>query len=660
MMIVPLPVLLLDFFQIVNIVVSLIIAITVINSKSALEFSIFPTVLLFATLFRLAINVSSTRMILTEGINFNGKVIKAFAEFVIGGNIVVGAIVFIIIIAVLFMVITKGATRVSEVSARFQLDAMPQKQLAIDTELSQGLIDEKQAMVKRKAVQEEATFYGNMDGASKFVSGDVRVGLVITVVNIIGGLIVGMAMRGEDVMSALESYTKLSIGDGLVSQIPSLLISTAAGIIVTKSTSDVDLGTDVKKQIFANPAPMFVSASFILFLSFFLPRTTWVIFWIASGSLFYLGYYINSTQREEKIKDELKHEKEDIEKEDTTSPEKMVDLVQVDPLEIELGYSLIPLVDKNVGGDLLDRIKKSRRQIVMEFGLIVPQVRITDNMQLEPEEYVIKLNGDKIGGSFLRMDSLLALNTGDGLEELEGEKTTEPVFDLPAYWISENGKEKAERQGYIVFDAPTIVATHLTELIKRHGADLMGRKEVRNILNSVQKRNPVIIEELNKAKIETGVIQKTLQGLLKESISIRNIETILEIICDRAGTYADLDQLVEWVRSRLQRQISARFASKNKTLHVMILDPALEKELIGLVSENNSIPLEPNALSNLIGRVGDKIHSISGKGYSPVLITDSAIRRSIYNILSRTYPNLAVIAYNEVAEGYKLDVLKTV
>ena len=662
MLVIPMRVEILDFVQIVSIILSLIIMITVINSKSALDFSIFPTLLLFTTLFRLAINVSSTRLILTEGINFQGKVITAFADFVIGNNIVVGVIVFIIITAVMFMVITKGSTRVSEVSARFQLDAMPQKQLAIDTELSQGLIDEKQAMQRREAIQEEATFYGNMDGASKFVSGDIKVGILITVVNIIGGLITGMAMRGEDFNSALQGYVILSIGDGLVAQIPALLISTAAGIIVTKSTSKLGLGLDVKGQLFSNPMSLYISGGFVFLLSF-LPGFPLIVFWIVAGCLFYLGYYISRSQKEDKLKDELEHEKEDIEKEDLSTPEKMVDLVQVDALEIELGYSLIPLVDKNAGGDLLDRIKKSRRQIVMEYGLIVPQVRITDNMQLDPEEYAIKLNGDTIGGDHLKMDSLLALNTGGTTNGLEGEKTTEPVFGLPAYWIAEEQKEKAEHLGYTVFDAPTIVATHLTELIKRHGGDLMGRKEVKNILDSVQKRNPIIIEEMNKLNVKTGDVQKVLQGLLNEGISIRNIETILEVICDHAGAYSSVEQLIEWVRAKLQRQISSRFSDGSKNIHVVVFSPELERELIGLVAEGDAsyaINLSPGALSNLVSRTGEKIRLVSEKGYNPILITDATMRRAIYNVLSRTYPNLGVMAYSEVAEGYNLDVLERI
>ena len=659
--ILPIPVVLLDFFQVFNIILAVLIMMTVVNSRSILDFSIFPTILLFTTLFRLVVNVSSTRLILLEGSSFNGKVISAFANFVIGGNYVVGFIIFIVITAVLFIVINKGSTRVSEVSARFALDAMPQKQLAIDTELSQGLIDEKKASQRRESIQEEAAFYGNMDGASKFVSGDIKVGVVITIINIIGGLITGMVMRGEDINTAIDTYVKLCIGDGLVSQIPSLLISVAAGVIVTKNISRDGLGSQLKEQIFSKASTMYFIGGFIFILSFFasFPK---LIFWISSGLMFYIGYRIkNIDTSEESQKQQETSEKteKDI---DFSDPKKMVELVQVDPLEIELGYSLIPLVDKSSGGDLLERIKKCRKQIVMELGLIVPQVRITDNMELEPQEYTLKINGDKVGGSLLEITKLLAIN-GSSTRKIEGIETIEPVFNLPAYWIDKEQKDQAVRNGYTVFDGPTIVATHLTEIIKRHASEFLGRKEVRNLMNSVEKRNSVIIEELKNHKIESGYIQKVLQELIVEGISIRNIESILEAIIDNFSRATGAEHLSELVRARLKRQISANFADSNNKLHTMVFNPELEEKLVNSVSITEAgynLDISPDGLNQLVKDINDSMIKMGDNGFPPLLMTNGQIRRPLKTILSSKLPSLNIISYSEIAKDYELDFVDTI
>ena len=662
MLIIPLPVAILDFLMISNIILSLLIMITVINTKNTIEFSVFPTVLLFTTVLRLAINVSSTRLILTQGSAFQGQVVTAFANFVIGGNYVVGVIIFIVITAVLFMVITKGSTRVSEVSARFQLDAMPQKQLAIDTELSQGLISEQQAVKKREIVQAEANFYGNMDGASKFVSGDVKVGILITLVNIIGGLIIGVGIKGEDLSAALSNYVMFSIGDGLVAQLPSLLISTAAGVIVTKSVSEDGLASDMRTQLFSDSRAFYISSGFVFLMSF-VPRFPMFIFWIVSALLAYFGYAVSNIQKEKKLKDDLEQEKGEIQEEDLSTPEKMVDLVQVDPLEIELGYSLIPLVDKNSGGDLLERIKKTRRQIVLEYGLIVPQVRITDNMELEPDQYMIKLSGDVVGGAVLRMDRLLALNTTGVENGLQGEATIEPVFGLPAKWVTSDQKDHAEKSGYTVFDGPTIVATHLNEIIKKHAGSIMGRKEVKNLLDSVGKRNAVIIEELAKLSVKTGDVQKVLQELLAEGISIRSIDAILEIICDYYPATGSKDQLIELVRAGLKRQISSKVSDPGKNIHTVVLSSELEGELTNLISETDkgyALSLSPEALQGLLENTKHALDGIKGKGYQEILTTDPLLRKPLKRLLSRNFPALQVISYNEIAEGYALDAVETV
>ncbi|MBL8992828.1 MAG: FHIPEP family type III secretion protein, partial [Spirochaetia bacterium] len=457
MIILPFPVILLDLFMVLSLVSSMLILLMVIYTKSPLEFTIFPTLLLVTTLARIALNVASTRLILTKGATFDGKVVTAFADFVTSGNFVVGIVIFVIIIAFQMMVVTKGSTRVAEVAARFKLDSMPGKQMAIDADLNAGIIDEKEAVRRRTAIQDEADFYGSMDGATKFIQGDVRLALVLVIVNVIVGFIVGVAQRGESATEALQNYIRFSIGDGLVAAIPGLLVSVATGIIVTRSISKENLGSDFSNQLLGNYKAIFIAAGFALVLGF-IPGFPHIWLFLTAGGLFFLGNSIRGAVKEG-VTPEKTPLDEEKEEEERYAPEKMVDEVRVDPLEVELGYALIPLVNKAQGGDLLDRIKKMRKQIVLDLGLIVPNVRITDNMQLEAEEYHVKINGDQAGGSKLRMKKLLAMNTGGSAEKLAGEETQEPVVGLTAFWISEDEKENAERKGYTIVDGPTIVAT---------------------------------------------------------------------------------------------------------------------------------------------------------------------------------------------------------
>lgn len=652
MLLVPLPVIMLDFFQLFNVVLSVMIMITVLGTRNVLDFASLPSVLLFSTLFRLSINVSSTRLILQQGANFQGKVVRTFADFMVGGDYLVGFIVFIVITAVMFLVITKGSTRVSEVGARFQLDAMPQKQLAIDTELSQGLINENQAIERRELIQKEAAFYGNMDGASKFVSGDVTVGILITIINIVGGLITGIVLRQESLGFALKNYVMLSIGDGLVAQIPTLLVSTATGVIVTKSISKESLGDDVKNELFSDPKSFYISGGSMLFLSF-IPGFPRILLWGMTGSLFFLGYVLFQSQRlfEEKETSKQK-DKEKAEIEDTFSPEKISEVLFVDPIEIELGYALVPLVDEQNGGDLLDRIKKIRKQVAMDLGLVIPQVRVVDNIQLDPEEYILKIEGIRVSSGKIRVGKLMALGE-ENVPDLTVEKTLDPVFGLNAYWINSSDKQLWEKSGYTVFDGPTIISTHLTEIVKRDAARILTRKDVQMILDGVNKRNSVIIGELNKLSIKTGDIQKVLQKLLNESISIRNIDTILESICDGFPSSAGTGELVDYVRQSLSRQISSKYCNKDQEIWVARLSEAVELQLLDSIGAG-ILEAEPELINLLLQEVGEKMKSLRSKGNEEILLVDSSIRSHCKDLLNRIYGSkISVISYGEIAEGYK-------
>lgn len=661
MIVIPLPSFLLDFFMAMSILSALMIVVVSVFIHRALDFSVFPSVLLMTTVFRIALNVSSTRLILSQGANFNGQVVRAFSDFVVGGEIVVGVIVFVIITAAQFIIITKGATRVSEVGARFKLDAMPGKQMAIDAELSNGMISQEEAIFKRRAIEDEADFFGNMDGASKFVSGDVRFGLLLTIINIVGGLVVGIAIRNEGFQDSLQNYVALAVGDGLVSSIPSLLISVSAGVIVTRSQTETGLGTQFAEQLILNPRSLYVTAGFFGLLGV-IPGFPNFLFFLIAGFTAFMGWNVSRMQSNKRLKDDKQVEEEVKADEDNYTPEKMTRYVQVDPLEIELGYALIPLVDKEKGGDLLERIKKLRMQVVMELGLVVPNVRLTDNMQLEADEYQIKINGDSVGGASIKMQQLLAMNTNMSAVELDGMKTIEPVFGLPAYWVDEDKKDEAERNGYTVVDGPTIVATHLTEVVKHNARDLLNRNQVKNILDSVRERNSALMEEVSKAQIKTGDIQKVLQELLAEGISIRNIDTILEKITD-LGSGVHVELVTEEVRERLKRSISQNYADDKKVLNTMVFDSQLEAELTRLVGESQGVyylNLTPELLQSLVERLEKAVGEMREGGFQELLLTDNNLRRPLRRLLAGQFPALNVMAHREVAENYKINVVTSI
>ena len=659
LVLIPLPGFLLDFFMILNIVLSLIIIITVVSSKNNLDFSVFPTVLLLTTSFRLIINISSTRLILADGVAFDGNVVKAFAEFVTGGSYFIGVVIFIIIIAVQYLVITKGSNRASEVSARFKLDSLPGKQIAIDADLNSGLIDEKEAIHRRETVQKEADFYGSMDGASKFISGEVIASIVIVVVNIIGGIVIGVLIRSEGIGVASESYIKFAIGDGLVAAIPSLIVSISTGIVVTRSISENNLSDELYIQIFKNPMAFYLIGVFVL-VTGVLPGFPSLVFFPLSILFFFIGYNMQK-KITENIEDEKIAEIKETTTEEDLSPEKIIEGLQYDPLEIELGYELIYVADKSQGGDLLDRIKKSRKQLALELGLVIPQVRITDNLQLEGSEYHIKINGATVGQGVTELEKLLAINTTGKEIKMPSPEVKDPVFNLPAFWIEEKDKIFAEKKGFTIVDIPTIVTTHLIQIIKENANEILSRKDTQMILENSKKSNPILLDELKNYKIKTGDIQHILGELLVEEISIRNIDVILETIIDNLRDDSlSFDEITEKVRQRLKRQISHQIADSQKNINFFILDQEWENyfyKSLKRVEKTSHIDIKPDRLSELIEKVGKTINLIGEKGYKPILLVDGYLRKSLKVILHKSFKDLKVVAKEEIAEGYKLHLL---
>ncbi|MCX7032006.1 MAG: flagellar biosynthesis protein FlhA [Spirochaetes bacterium] len=658
MMIIPLPAVLLDVLMTVNLVLSLLIILMVLYTRHALEFSVFPTLLLVTTVFGLALNVSSTRLILAKGSRFDGRLIRAFGTFVVGSKglegYVIGIIIFIIIIAVQFIVITKGATRVAEVAARFTLDALPGKQMAIEAEYNSGLITEEEATRRKNDLQREADFYGAMDGASKFISGSVKVGILITVVNIIGGMVVGMTIHGESWQTALDTYVSLTIGDGLVTQLPALLISTATGIIVTRAVSDSSFGKDITKQFSAQSRPYIIAGGFLVMLSF-LPGFPWYVL-IPMGAL--IGALGFSLARRRAAEEEKTKGREAADRE-KAAPAEISPVVPLDPLSLEIGYGLIPLVDKEQGAELLDRITRIRRESALELGLVVPRIRIIDNMRLEPAEYSFKIRGVEVGRGRIKMGHFLAIRPGKEAGELPGEPTKDPAFGLAAVWIAEADREKAERMGCTVVDPPSIIATHLTEILKRHAAEVLGRQEVQSILDTLKTDYPAVIEEVRKT-LSTGEIQKVLQGLLAERVSVRNMVVILETLADYAGVTKDSAFLVEKVRQALGRQISLQYCDEAKTLRVLTIEPALEKRIIDSRVETGrgvAAALEPALHRRWITALSNAVRAVQEQGYHEVVLCSEAARPLVKASSAREIPHLAVLSSLEVAGDITVESL---
>lgn len=658
MLIIPMPTFMLDFLLTVSIMIGIITLLIVMFVGRTFDFSVFPSLLLVATVFRLALNISSTRLILLQGPAFDGKIIRTFGSFVVGGNYVVGFIIFIILVAVQFIVIMKGATRTAEVAARFTLDAMPGKQMSIDSDLNNGIITEEEAIVRRNEIRKEADFYGAMDGASKFVQGDVKVGIIITLINIIGGFIVGMVMRGETFEGALKTYTLLTIGDGLVSQIPSLLITTATGIIVTRAVSDENLGRDLATQMGSQPRALFITAGAIG-ASVLIPGFPKVSVVIIAVGLAVLGYILQQSQEEEREKEKIE-EKEAALKEH--KPESVLPLMQVDPLEVEIGYSLIPLVDPEQGGTLLDRITNIRRRCALDMGLIVPPIRIRDNMELEPSSYSILIKGVEIGGSSLQVGKLMAMDPGDVEEKMEGEEFVEPVFGLKAIWIEASDRDAAERRGYTVVDCPTIIATHLTEIIKRHASDILGRQEVQQIIDSIRADYPAVVDELiTEKKMTIGEVQRVLQNLLRERVSIRNMVTILETLASYVDYTKDVGILTEYVRGALSRQICLEHVDKDNVLSVITVDPEIENIIRNSIHEDpiegRVVGLDPETHSRIMESLVDAYNKARNQGLAPIYLVSPQIRSVTFSLLEREVPDPVVLSYNEVAPNIRVNVI---
>jgi flagellar biosynthesis protein FlhA len=654
MMIIPLPSFLLDLLLALNISFALIIVMIAIYNVEPLQFSIFPSLLLITTLFRLALNVSSTRLILIDG--YAGEVIMAFGNFVVGGNAIVGFIIFVILIIIQFLVITKGSERVAEVAARFTLDAMPGKQMSIDADLNSGAITDGEARQRRVKIQREADFYGAMDGASKFVKGDAIAAIIIIVINIVGGFIIGMVQRDLGALEALHSYTLLTVGEGLVNQIPALLISTATGIVVTRAASESNLGHDLVGQIFTNPRVFFIVAG-VLVLMGFVPGLPLIPFVSLGLVCFAIGYILQKTiqyNQNSQVTD-----LEEKEKEEVRNPENIVSLLQIDTMELEIGYSLIPMVDISQGGDLLDRVVMIRRQCALELGLIVPTIRIRDNIQLKPNIYVIKLKGIEIAKGELLLDHYLAMNSGNVFEEIAGVETVEPAFGLPALWIQEANREQAELAGYTVVDPVSVLATHLTEVIKTYAFEILGRQEVQTLVDSVKQSNPAVVEELTPTLLSIGDIQKVLAKLLRERISIRDMVTIFETLADYAQLTKDTDILTEYVRHALARQISRQYA-QNNMLTCITVDPQLENTIASAVQRNESgsyVALEPQMLQAIVSSLSKELPKITNIGYQPIVLTSPAVRTYFHKLIERSIPNLIVLSYAELESKVEVQSL---
>ena len=652
MLIVPIPSGLLDVLLCINMAVAFTIMFGSMFAKEALDMSYFPTVLLFTTIFRISLNVSSTRLILTSG--DPGNVVRTFGQFVGGNDLIMGAIVFIILIIIQFMVINKGSERVAEVTARFTLDAMPGKQMAIDADLNTGAITDKQAKERRDKIQQEASFFGSMDGAVKYVKGDATAGLIITAVNIVGGILMGMFRQGLDFNTALNTYAVLTIGDGLVSQIPSLLISLSTGILVTKGSKDADFGAALISQLFGVPRTMYMVGAVLIGLGIVTPLNT--IIFVGVGVAFVVtGRMMAGTIETAQIENEANQE--EMAAEEIRQPENVTSLLQVDPIELEFGYGIIPLADVNQGGDLLDRVVMIRRQIALELGTIVPIIRLRDNIQLNPNQYIIKIKGIQVSEGEILFDHYMAMNPGYVEEEITGIKTFEPSFHLPAVWITEGQRERAESLGYTVVDPPSIIATHLTEVIRQHIAELLSRQDVQNLVDNSKESNPSIVEELVPKMLGLGEVQKVLQNLLREGISIRDLLTIFETLADYAQTTRDTDVLTEYVRQSLKRAISAKYFPANETTSVVTLDPKVEQEIMSSVKQTEQgayLTLAPERTKAIMASVQTEIDKLESLGKNPIIITSPIVRMYFKRLTEDYFKDLIVVSYNEVETNVEL------
>ncbi len=657
-MIIPLPSIVLDLFLSMNITIALLILIVSLYTVKAIEFSIFPSILLTTTLFRLSLNVASTRLILLhgdEGPGAAGSVIQSFGQFVVGGNYVVGIVIFSILVLINFMVITKGAGRVAEVAARFTLDAMPGKQMAIDADLNAGLINEDDARKRREEIATEASFHGAMDGASKFVKGDAIAAIIITLINIGAGFVIGVVQKGMPMAEAAANYTILTVGDGLVGQIPALIISTSAGLLVTRSTGQKDFGSDLKTQFSRYAIALWLVAAILLIFAF-IPGLPFFPFLILSLSLGAMAFLVDKSKKEEREAAEKPKEETVIQRE-----ENYEEMLNVDLLQLEVGYGLIPFVDSAQDGELLNRIQSIRKQFAMNTGFIVPPVHIKDNLQLSPNQYCFSLKGVKVAEAEMLPGHFMAMDPGMVTETIQGISTTEPAFGLPAIWITEDKKDRAQIAGYTVVDCTTVMATHISEIIKQHGHELIGRQEVQGLLDNLAKSYPKLVEELVPATVSLGTIMRILQNLLKESVSIRDLRTILETIADWAGVTQDTDVLTEYVRHALSRTISSELATDG-VIPIITLAKPVEDAIQGAVQHKETgsyLAIDPAVAQTILDSVGQAVSLFDG-GSRPTLLVTPQIRPHVRSLTERYYPTLTIISHNEITPNLKVRSLGTV
>ncbi len=651
-MLVPMTSFLLDVLITFNLMIAMVILFNCIFARETLAMSSFPTVLLFTTIFRISLNISSTRLILMTG--EPGNVVTTFGQFVGGGNLIIGAIIFIILVIVQMLVINKGSERVSEVTARFTLDAMPGKQMAIDADLSTGAISDREAIIRRQKLQEEASFFGSMDGATKYVKGDAIAGLIITAINFVGGIATGMLMQGLPITEALSKYTILTIGDGLVSQLPSLMISLATGVIVTKGSKEAEIGDVVFSELFQSARVLYVVGGALCFLGIFTPLN--IVLYLGFGLLLIVtGRIISTRQETHEIEEEVEAEEEEADQ--VRRHENVNTLLQVDPIELEFGYGIIPLADVNQGGDLLDRVVMIRRQIALELGAVVPIIRLRDNIQLNPNQYIIKIKGIQVSEGEILFDHYMAMNPGYVEEEITGIPTFEPSFHLPAVWITEAQRERAESYGYTVVDPPSIIATHLTEVIRTHLDELLTRQDVQNLINNIKENNTTLVDELIPKLLNVGEVQKVLQNLLREGISIRDLVTIFETLADHAVNTRDTDVLTEYVRQGLKRAISNKFFGGEETTSVVTLDPKIEQEIMASVKQTEQgayLTLDPDRTRAILSATETEIAKLESAGQTPIIITSPIVRMYFKKLTSDYFQNLIVISYNEIESNVEL------
>jgi len=664
-MILPLPTILLDLLLTFSITMGIIILLMAMYNTDTLDFSAFPSLLLLTTLYRLSLNIASTRLILLhghEGPGAVGRVIQSFGNFVVGGSIAVGLIIFLIMVLINFIVITKGSGRIAEVAARFTLDAMPGKQMAIDADLNAGLIDEDTAKKRREKISRQSEFYGAMDGASKFVRGEAIASLVIMVINITGGLFIGVILHNMDIAQAAETFAMLTIGDGLVSQIPALIISTSAGIIVSRAASDASMGKELAKQFSKQPQALAVASGIILLFGLIpgLPHTAFLVLGASLGVLAWIAF---QQQAAGKMKKKEAEKKKREEAPLPGSPETVETLLSLDALELEVGYGIIPLVDESQNGDLLERIRGIRRQFALEMGLIIPPLHVRDNLQIKPDEYILLLKGVEIARGEIMMGYYLAMDSGAAKRKIDGIPTEEPAFKLPALWIAEDKKDEAQVAGYTVVDPSTVIATHLTETLRTHSAELLGRQDTQKLLDNLSKTHPKVVEELVPNLLTLGGVQKVLQNLLRERISIRDLLTICETLADYAPRSKDPDILTEYVRQSLARAIIGSYTDSQKRISVLTLASQVEdmiRESLQTTEQGTFLTLEPNLAQKIIESIQTETERIAEDGYQPILICSPIIRRHVRQLIERFMPQVVVLSHNELTSQTKIQSLGTI